>query len=107
MRRNGLRGRGKRRFRVAATDSNHALPVAPNLLARNFAAARPNTVWAGDMTHIPTGEGWLCLAAVLDLFRRRALCTLSSAGRWARRSRRSWPAAPSTWPGTAACLPKA
>jgi putative transposase len=71
MRRNGLRGRGKRRFRVCTTDSNHALPIAPNLLARNFTAAAANTVWAGDMTYIPTGEGWLYLAVVLDLFSRR------------------------------------
>jgi transposase InsO family protein len=71
MRRNGLRGRGKRRFRVATTDSNHALPIAPNLLARNFTVAQANTVWVGDMTYIPTGEGWLYLAVVLDLFSRR------------------------------------
>ncbi len=71
MRQNGLRGRGKRRFRVSTTDSNHALPIAPNLLARNFNVARANTVWVGDMTYIPTGEGWLYLAVVLDLFSRR------------------------------------
>jgi len=71
MRQNGLRGRGKRRFRVSTTDSNHTLPIAPNLLARNFTVAAPNTVWAGDMTYIPTGEGWLYLAVVLDLFSRR------------------------------------
>jgi len=71
MRQNDLRGRGKRRFRVSTTDSNHALPIAPNLLARNFTVAQANTVWAGDMTYIPTGEGWLYLAAVLDLFSRR------------------------------------
>ena len=71
MRQNGLQGRGKRRFRVATTDSNHALPIAPNLLARNFNVPAANTVWAGDMTYIPTGEGWLYLAVVLDLFSRR------------------------------------
>jgi putative transposase len=71
MRQNGIRGRGKRRFRVLTTDSNHALPIAPNLLGRNFAVAAPNTVWAGDMTYIPTREGWLYLAVVLDLFSRR------------------------------------
>jgi hypothetical protein len=73
MRHNGIWARGKRRFRVAATDSNHALPIAPNLLARRFAAARPNTVWAGDTAYIPTGEGWLYLAVVLDLFSRRSV----------------------------------
>jgi transposase InsO family protein len=71
MQQNGLRARGRRRFRVVTTDSNHALPIAPNLLARNFTVAAPNTVWAGDMTYIPTREGWLYLAVVLDLFRRR------------------------------------
>lgn len=71
MRQNGIRGRGKRRFRVCTTDSNHALPVAPNLLARNFSVDAANTVWAGDMTCIPTHEGWLYLAVVLDLFSRR------------------------------------
>jgi putative transposase len=71
MQRIGLRARGKRRFRVCTTDSNHALPIAPNLLARNFSVAAPNTVWTGDMTYIPTREGWLYLAAVLDLFSRR------------------------------------
>ena len=71
MRHNGIRARGKRRFRVATTDSNHALPIAPNLLARRFTVAAPNTVWAGDMTYIPTREGWLYLAVVLDLFSRR------------------------------------
>ncbi len=71
MRQNGLQARGKRRFRVVITDSNHALPIAPNLLARNFTVAAANTVWVGDMTYIPTGEGWLYLAVVLDLFSRR------------------------------------
>jgi hypothetical protein len=71
MQQNGLRARGRRRFRVVTTDSNHALPIAPNLLARNFTVAAPNTVWAGDMTYIPTREGWLYLAVVLDLFSRR------------------------------------
>ena len=51
--------------------ANHALPIAPNLLARNFSVARANTAWVGDMTCIPTREGWLYLAMVLDLFSRR------------------------------------
>lgn len=71
MQQNGLRARGKRRFRVVTTDSNHALPIAPNLLARHFTVAAANSVWAGDMTYIPTEEGWLYLAVVLDLFSRR------------------------------------
>ncbi len=80
MRQNGLWGRGKRRFRVVTTDSNHALPIAPNLLARNFTVAAANTVWAGDMTYIPTREGCLYLAMVLDLFSRRIVgCSLGPA----------------------------
>ena len=71
MQQHGLRARGKRRFRVVTTDSNHALPIAPNLLARNFTVSAPNLVWAGDMTYIPTEQGWLYLAVVLDLFSRR------------------------------------
>jgi putative transposase len=71
MQQTGLRGRGKLRFRVGTTDSNHALPIAPNLLARNFSVAAANTAWVGDMTYIPTREGWLYLAVVLDLFSRR------------------------------------
>jgi len=70
MQRHGIRARGKRRFRVT-TDSRHGLPIAPNLLNRNFTVAAPNQVWAGDMTYIPTEEGWLFLAVVLDLFSRR------------------------------------
>jgi putative transposase len=71
MQRNGIEGRGKRRFRVSTTDSNHALPIAPNVLARNFTVPAANAVWAGDLTYIATGEGWLYLAVVLDLFSRR------------------------------------
>ena len=71
MQQNGIRARGKRRFRIVTTDSNHALPIAPNLLARNFMVSAPNTVWAGDMTYIPTEQGWLYLTVVLDLFSRR------------------------------------
>ena len=71
MQQNGIRARGKRRFRVCTTDSNHALPIAPNLLARNFTVAAPNTIRAGDTTYIATEEGWLYLAVVLDLFSRR------------------------------------
>lgn len=71
MQRHGIRARGKRRFRVATTDSRHALPIAPNLLERNFAVAAPNRVWTGDLTYIPTAEGRLFLAVVMDLFSRR------------------------------------
>src|SRR5580698_5791877 len=69
MRENGLRGRRRRRFRHT-TDSNHAMPVAPNTLARTFTADAPNKVWVTDITYIPTREGWLYLAAILDLYSR-------------------------------------
>jgi putative transposase len=71
MQQHGIQARGKRRFRVATTDSRHDLPIAENLLERNFTVAAPNTAWAGDITYIPTGEGWLYLAVVIDLFSRR------------------------------------
>ena len=72
MRQHGIRARGKRRFRVT-TDSRHGLPIAPNLLHRNFTVAAPNQAWAGDITYIPTHQGWLFLAVVIDLFSRRVV----------------------------------
>ena len=59
----------KRKFRVT-TNSKHDYPVWPNVLDRNFIAQKPNTVWVSDITYIWTFEGWLYLAAVLDLFSR-------------------------------------
>ena len=49
----------KRRFRVMTTDSQHTLPVAPNLLEQRFTAQRPDEVWTTDITYVPTEEGWL------------------------------------------------
>ena len=72
MRDNGIRARHKRRFK-ATTDSKHSLPVAPNVLARDFTPAAPNQVWTADMTYIWTAEGWLYLAVVLDLFNREVV----------------------------------
>jgi putative transposase len=72
MSRHGLRARHKRRFK-ATTDSRHSLPVAPNLLVRQFTPAAPNRVWTGDITYIATTEGWLYLAIVLDLFNREVV----------------------------------
>ena len=68
MQQHGIQARGKRRFRVTTTDSRHDLPIAPNRLDRNFAAAAPNQAWVGDFTYIATEEGWLFLAVVIDLF---------------------------------------
>ena len=63
----GLRCKQKRKFK-ATTDSQHALPLAPNRLNRQFAVEAPNQTWVTDITYIPTDEGWLYLAGVKDLF---------------------------------------
>jgi transposase InsO family protein len=73
MRQANLQGRTRRRFRVRTTDSNHAEPIAPNLLATRPAPSGPDQIWATDITYIPTDEGWLYLAGVLDLFSRRLI----------------------------------
>ena len=65
-----LKVKMKRRFKNT-TDSNHNLPIAPNLLNRDFYASNPNEKWVGDITYIRTGEGWLYLATVIDLYSRR------------------------------------
>ena len=70
MRENGLKARQKRRFK-RTTDSHHPLPAAPNLLAQDFSAERPNEKWNADISSVWTAEGWLYLAVVLDLFARR------------------------------------
>jgi transposase InsO family protein len=72
MRVQGLRARPRRRYRTT-TDSRHGLPAAPNLLARRFAVAEPNTAWVTDMTYIWTSQGWLYLAVIIDLFSRRVV----------------------------------
>ena len=56
---------------LCTTDSKHALPIAANLLDRNFVAEKPDQVWLADITYIPTREGWLYLAVILDLFTRK------------------------------------
>lgn len=63
----------KNRFKVATTDSNHNYAISPNRLTRNFKAHQPNRVFVGDITYIPTNEGWLYLAVVLDLFSRKVV----------------------------------
>ena len=72
MRRQGLFAHAPRRFRKT-TDSNHAAPIAPNVLQRDFTAQAPNVKWAGDITYIETACGWLYLAVVLDLYSRRVV----------------------------------
>ena len=72
MRQHGIAGQKKKKF-VRTTDSNHSLPIAPNRLNQCFEADRPDAVWTADITYIWTGQGWLYLAVVLDLFSRRVV----------------------------------
>ncbi|HWN41149.1 MAG TPA: IS3 family transposase [Thermoanaerobaculia bacterium] len=72
MRARGLAAWRRRRFRVT-THSRHPLPVAPNVLARQFDRPQPDRAWVTDITYIPTGEGWLYLAVLLDLCSRLAV----------------------------------
>ena len=72
MKLHGIKARGKKKF-VVTTDSKHNLPIAQNLLDRNFMPEAPNQVWTSDITYIATGEGWLYLTGVIDLFSRQVL----------------------------------
>ena len=69
----GIQAVSHKRFRVSTTDSNHDFPVAPNVVNRDFAAAKADEVWLTDITYVPTREGWLYLAAVEDLYSRRVV----------------------------------
>jgi transposase InsO family protein len=71
MKDNGIRSVTHRRFRLRTTDSSHAHPVAPNVLDRNFRQDLPDKAWCADITYVPTQEGWLYLACVIDLCSRR------------------------------------
>ena len=66
----GVAAKQRKKFK-ATTDSNHQLPVAPNLLKRMFSISTPNCIWVGDITYIWTSEEWLYLAVVIDLYSRR------------------------------------
>ena len=72
MKENGIKVRRNKKFK-ATTDSNHSFNIAPNLLDRDFSAARPNRKWAGDISYVRTQEGWLYLAVILDLHSRRVI----------------------------------
>ncbi len=73
MRQAGVSVRRARPWVPRTTDSRHASPVAPNLLNRQFTVAEPNRVWGSDITYLPTQEGWLYLAIVVDLFSRKVV----------------------------------
>ena len=72
MKKAGVSVKRRKKFRIT-TDSNHNLPVAPNLLNRNFNMDRPDTVWCSDITYLWTMEGWLYLAVVIDLYSRKVI----------------------------------
>lgn len=71
MQANNLRSITRKRVRVRTTDSNHNLPVAANVLDRNFGTLGPNEKWVSDITFVPTEEGWLYLAVILDLYSKK------------------------------------
>jgi len=116
MRQAGLWGRQRRRYRLRTTDSNHQHPIAPNHLRLAPPVTGPNQVWVADVTFIATQEGWLFLAAILDLYSRKVVGWAMS-GRWPNGAPRPicsfiptkeplTPAAPigKPWPGRA-CKP--
>ncbi|MCY1066671.1 IS3 family transposase [Nannocystis sp. RBIL2] len=72
MREEGIQGRRRPKF-TRTTDSNHRLPVADNVLDRNFTASKPDKAWVADITYVWTLEGWLYLAVIIDLFSRRVV----------------------------------
>src|SRR5262249_32945579 len=69
----GLKGRTARGRKVRTTNSEHDQPIAPNLLLNRPAPSRVNEVWVADITYVPTSEGWLFVAAVMDLYSRQIL----------------------------------
>ncbi len=72
MRQNGLSAIGKKKW-VNTTDSGHSLPVAENILNREFAADAPGTKWVSDITYLPTTQGWVYLCVVIDLWDRKVI----------------------------------
>jgi transposase InsO family protein len=68
----GLKAKTRKKFKMT-TDSKHALPVAPNLLNREFTALAPNQKWVGDISYVWTEEGWMYLAVVIDLYSRAVI----------------------------------
>lgn len=73
MQQSGLKARRRKRFVPLTTQSTHGFPRVENVLNRDFSATEPNKAWAGDITYLPTSEGWLYFASLLDLFSRRVV----------------------------------
>ncbi|MBR32322.1 MAG: IS3 family transposase [Spirochaetaceae bacterium] len=71
MKKAGISGKKRKKFRLCTTDSNHSFPISPNLLKRNFHASGPNRVWVSDITQVRVGSRWLYLCAIQDLYSRR------------------------------------
>ena len=85
---------------MVTTDSRHSLPVAPDLVQRRFNPEAPNQLWSGDITYIATDEGWLYLAAVIDLFSRQVVGWSLQPHMQTSLVRTHWP-----WHGGAAAPP--
>ncbi len=73
MRERGIRAKSKKKFVPRTTDSRHQQPVAPNVLGREFGSEMPDRKWAADITYVPTDQGWLYLAGVIDLCSRKVI----------------------------------
>lgn len=73
MKADGIKSIIQKRYRVSTTDSKHTLPISDNHLDRNFAAMAPGQKWVSDITYIPTGQGWLYLTMIMDLFDRKII----------------------------------
>ncbi|MFC2084419.1 IS3 family transposase [Bacteroidota bacterium] len=72
MKEEGILAKTRKKYKIT-TNSKHKLPVAENLVRQNFRADKPNKIWAGDITYVWTKEGWLYLAAILDLYSRKII----------------------------------
>jgi transposase InsO family protein len=70
MKDEGIRAKGKKKFKPQTTDSNHSFPIAENLIKQDFSVAGPNQLWLVDITYVPTGEGWMYLASIIDAYSR-------------------------------------
>jgi putative transposase len=84
MQDNGIKSKVIRQYRVCTTDSNHSLPVYENKLNREFVVPRANYAWCGDITYCATGQGWLYLATIIDLYSNKVIgyATSSKIDKW-------------------------
>jgi transposase InsO family protein len=78
MRKHGIRSKLKRKFKVT-TESDHKLPVKPNLLMQDFSAYAPNQIWMSDITYVNTSEGWLYVCGVIDLYSKKIVAWTASS----------------------------